>query len=95
MKYLGVLIDEHMSWDEQIYQIKLKLNRSIDIPSKLVVILNTIRIAYHSLFQSYLQYGIKLWGLKNQEIKELTQKLQNRALRKINSKKFHCPIKHS
>ena len=31
---------------------------------------------------------------KKQEIKEIMQKLQNRALRKINFGKFHHPIKH-
>ena len=35
VKYLGVLLDEHMSWNEQIYQIKLKLNHTIAILRKL------------------------------------------------------------
>ena len=35
VKYLGVLLDEHMSWNEQIYQMKLKLNCAIVILSKL------------------------------------------------------------
>ena len=35
VKYLGVLLDEHMSWNEQIYQTKLKLNHAIGILSKL------------------------------------------------------------
>ena len=85
-----------MSWNEQIYQMKLKLNCLIGILSKLRSHsnVNTLRIAYYSLFQSHLQYGIQLWGQKNQEIKEIMQKLQNRALRKINFKKFHHSIKH-
>ena len=37
---------------------------------------------------------IQLWGQKNQEIKEIMQTLHNRALRKINFKKFHHPIRH-
>ena len=59
MKYLAVLLDEHMSWNEQIYQIKLKLNCTMVIFSKLRshANLNTLRIAYYSLFQSHLQYG--------------------------------------
>ena len=95
MKYLGVLLDEHISSDEQIYQIKLKLNRAIGILSKLRshTNVNTLRIAYYSLFQSHLQYGVQLWGQKNQEIKEIMHKLQNRALRKINFKKFHHSMK--
>ena len=96
VKYLGVLLDEQMSWNEQIYQTKLKLNHAIGILSKLCshANVNTLRIAYYSLSQSHLQYGIQLWGQKNQEIKEIMQKLQNCALRKINFKKFHHPIKH-
>ena len=35
MKYLGVLLDEHLSWNEQIYQTKLKLNHTTGILSKL------------------------------------------------------------
>ena len=35
VKHLGVLLDEHMSWNEHIYQIKLKLNHAIGILSKL------------------------------------------------------------
>ena len=94
MKYLGVLLDENISWNEQIYQAKQKLNRAIGTISELPSHANvsTLRIAYYSLFQSHLQYGIQLWGQKNQEIKEIMQKLQNRALRKINFKKFHHPI---
>ena len=62
MKYLGVLLDEHMSWNEQIYQAKLKLNRSISILSKLRshANVNTLRTAYYSLFQSHQQYGVQL-----------------------------------
>ena len=85
-----------MSWNEQIYQIKLKLNHSINILSKLHshANLNTLRTAFYSLFQFHLQYGVQLWGQKNKKIKEMMQKLQNCALRKINFKKFHHSIKH-
>ena len=56
MKYLGVLLDEHMSWNKQIYQTKLKPNRAIGIFSKLRshANVNTLRIACYSLFQSHL-----------------------------------------
>ena len=95
-KYLGVLLDEHMSWNEQIHQIKLKLNRAIGILNKLRshANFNTLIVGYYSLFQSQLQYGVQLWGQKNKKTKKTMQKLQNRALRKINFEKFHHPIKH-
>ena len=48
---MEVLLDEHMSWNEQIYQVKLKLNHTSGILSKLCshANLNTLRIAYYSL----------------------------------------------
>ena len=69
MKYLGVLLDEHMSWNEQIYQGKLKLNRAISILSKLRshANVNTLRTAYYSLFQFHQQYGVQLWAQKTQD----------------------------
>ena len=76
-KYLGVLLDEHMSWNEQIHQIKLKLNRAIGILNKLRshANLNTLRVWYYSLFQSQLQYGVQLWGQKNK--KKLKKQCRN------------------
>ena len=35
VKYLGILLDEHMSWNDQVYQTKLKLNHATGILSKL------------------------------------------------------------
>ena len=60
---MGVLFDEHMSWNEQMRQIKLKLNRVIGILKKLRghVNLNTLRIVYYSLFQSHLQCASQRW----------------------------------
>ena len=62
-----------MSWNEQSYQIKLKLDRAIGILSSHPN-LNTLRLAYYSLFQSHLQYGVQLWGQNNQGIKEIMLK---------------------
>ena len=61
MKYLGVLLDEHLPW--QIYQTKLKLNLAIGILGKRRshANVNALRIAYYPLSQSHLQYGIQLW----------------------------------
>ena len=97
VKYLGILLDEHMSWNDQVYQTKLKLNHATGILSKLCSYanINTLRIAYYSFFQSHLQYGIQLWARKiKKSNKYIMQKLQNHALRKINFKKLLHPIKH-
>ena len=35
VKYLGVLLDEHLTWSPQILHVQMKLNRAIGIISKL------------------------------------------------------------
>ena len=35
VKYLWVLLDEHLHWNEQISQVKMKLHRAMGILSKL------------------------------------------------------------
>ena len=94
VKYLGVLIDEHLLWNKQVAQIKMKFKRAIGMLSKLRINanFNILKTAYHSLFESHLQYGVQLWGQKNNETIKTFQKLQNRALRKIIFKKRHDRI---
>ena len=93
VKYLGVLTDEHLPWSKQIVQIKMRLNRAIDMLSKLRINanFNILKSAYHSLFESHLQYGTHLWGQKSNETITTFQELQNRAL-KITFKKHHDHI---
>ena len=68
----------------------MRLNCAIGMLSKLQRNANfyILKTAYHSLFESHLQYGTQLWGQKNKEITKF-QKLQNCALRKITFKKCH------
>ena len=72
----------------------MRLDRAIGMLSKLRMNanFNILKTAYYSLFESHLQYDIKLWGQKNNETITTFQKLQNRALRKIAFKKRHDRI---
>ena len=89
VKYLGVLLDEHLHWNEQVSQVKVKLNRAIGILSKLRynANLSVLKIIYHSLFGSHLLYSSQIWGVKDSEGTDYFQTLQNRALKKIIIKK--------
>ena len=93
-KCLGILLDEHLSWMKQINWVNSKLNQTIGILSKLrhKTSLPILKIVYHSLFGSNLQYGAQLWGQGNCVNQNNIQNLQNRALRKITFKKFHDPV---
>ena len=89
VKYLGVLLDDHLLWSKQINHVATKLNQSIGILSKLRnrASLKILKMTYHSLFCSHLLYGSQLWGQSNITSQNKIQKLQNRALRKILFKK--------
>ena len=64
VKYLGVLLDEHLHWNKQIPQVKMKLNHAIGIFSKLRynATLSVLQIIYHPLFGSHLIYGLNMGG---------------------------------
>ena len=51
-KHLGVLFDVHLSWNEQVYLIKVKINRFIGILIKLVVMQTKIIYELH-IIQSF------------------------------------------
>ena len=67
VKYLGTLLDEHLLWTKQVNWVNSKLNQTIGILSKLRYNTNLpiLKIVYHSLFGSHLQYGAHLWGQGN------------------------------
>ena len=70
----------------------MRLNCAIRMLSKLRINanFNILKTAYHSLFESHLQYGTQLWDQKNNET--IFQQFQNRALRKITFKKCHSRL---
>ena len=89
VKYLGVLLDDHLLWSKQINHVPAKLNQAIGILSKLRnrASLKILKMTYHSHFCSHLLYGPHLWGQSKITCQNKAQKLQNRALRKILLKK--------
>ena len=68
VKYLEVLIDEHIPWNKQAALIKMRFNRAIGMLSKLRINANfhILNVAYHSLCELDLHYRTQLWGQKKQ-----------------------------
>ena len=63
-KFLGIYIDEHLSWAQHIDYLSKKIARNVGILSKLkhflpMYIMNTL---YYSLILSHLQYCTLLWA---------------------------------
>ena len=83
VKYLGVLLDSHLSWKYHIDNVALKISRIIGVIARLrhLVPFTTLLSIYRSLILPYLSYGLAVWG---QAAKSHLQKifvLQKRVLR--------------
>ena len=86
VKYLGVIIDQHLSWKHHINYIALKISRNIGIISRLrhFVPLKTLLSIYNSLISPYISYGLIAWGQASKSHLEKILILQKRAVRLIN-----------
>ena len=64
IKYLGVVIDSHVSLKEHIYQLSKKISRGIGILAKLhhYVSVTILTQLYSSLTYPFLMYGATIWG---------------------------------
>ena len=86
LKYLGVLLDNRLSWKPHVQRVKTQLSGACGILSKLkhYTTLPVLKFVYNSLIHPYLNYSILNWGrASNATIQPLT-KLQNKAIKIIN-----------
>ena len=63
-KFLGVYIDEHLSWDKHIQQVAAKVSRNVGILQKLRFSIpqSCLMMLYNSLIFPYLHYCCIVWG---------------------------------
>ncbi len=68
-KFLGVVIDENLSWNEHIKALKRKLNHATSTINRLHKFLpeSLYRQLYFTLFESHLSYCISAWGGASQQ----------------------------
>ena len=94
IKYLGILLDEHLSWKPHINELTKKLRRSNSMLSKIrhYVDKNTIRSLYFSTFSPHINYCCQIWGQKGNYHLNRILSLQRSALRIINFKPFHSDV---
>ena len=65
IKYLGLTLDEHITWKPYLVKLRSKLARAVGLLSKVrhCTHLNFLKSAYHALFGSVLNYGCQVWGM--------------------------------
>ena len=87
LKYLGVLIDEHLNWTFHlnVYHAT-KLSRANGMLARIIHFVSqiTIRSIYYGIFRSLLSYSTQIWGQLSDNQLNRIQTLQNKGIRIIN-----------
>ena len=96
-KYLGMAMDEHLTFKNYMDIAKLKLNRANGLLAKLSHYINSIllRTIYYAIFESHLRYRCHLWEQTQAQTQVLQkiEKKQNKAPKIINIKNPWEPSK--
>ena len=82
-RFLGVTIDENLTWDAHIKNLNRKLNYAIAILSRISKDLpkHLYKDLYYTLFESHLSYCISVWGGIPGEKMGKIHKIQKKCIR--------------
>ena len=85
VKFLGLLLDEHLSWKYHLSELSKKLARTCGMFFKIRNLLpfDILLCLYNALFLSFLQYGLIVWGQTYASYTEPIFRLQKKAVRAI------------
>ena len=92
-KYLGLQVDQYLSWDQHVLLITKKISKGIGMLQyvKQYFLLKIIQKMYTSLIEPYFRYCCLVWGCIGTTTLQKLQKLQNRAARVATNSCFDAP----
>ena len=84
-KYLGLLVDERISWNLQIEKMLKRIGQIISFLARLKRCLNesVLKLIYNSMILPYFDYADVIYNSATKDLTDRLQKLQNRAGRII------------
>lgn len=82
-EYLGVTIDDKLSWKQHLDSLCSKLSSGLYVMKRMKNISDhtTTKLTYHALFEAHLRYGIVVWGGTTVSNLQRILVLQKRAIR--------------
>lgn len=85
VNYLGMVIDEKLTWSAHVEKLKPKLRAALACISKIrrSVSLCTVKAIYKALFETHLRYGLLAYGAAFPTILMPLETLQNICLRRM------------
>ena len=91
-KFLGVVIDQKLTWKQHIEYIKGKISKSLAILYKSRNLLNSkaLHLIYYSLIVPYISYCVELWGSTFKTTINPIVKQQKRAIHIINNADYYA-----
>ena len=90
VKYLGVTLDENLSWNEHVQNICNSLKRCFSTFFRVRDFINKkqIKTIYYSLIYSKILYALPVYGLTSKENISHIQRLQNKLLKVLMKKNY-------
>ena len=85
VKYLGLVVDDALTWSQHIDYISTKIARGVGILKRTRSFLpkQSLLTLYQSMTEPYFNYFSIMWGKCNETLLDRLQTLQNRAARVI------------
>ena len=85
VKYLGMIVDDKLTWEQHIEFISEKMVRNTGILKRIrnFIPQESLLLLYHILIEPYLRYCSIVWGQCSESLKDRLQTLQNKAVRTI------------
>ena len=84
-KYLGMIVDDKLTWSQHVDYISSKITRNIGILERIkhFILKESLSLLYHTLIEPYFKYCSIVWGQCSGTLKNKLQILQNKAARTI------------
>ena len=93
-KYLGVLIDANLKWNDQINNVCRKICNGLGVMRRIkpFVPRSSLITIYNTLILPHYEYGMHVWSNCGEANLNKLQKLQNSAMRIILSMPYSAHI---
>ncbi len=93
VKFLGMYLDEYLSWDMHVKNVCGKLSKNLYMIRSVKNLLPSwsLKTLYSSYIHSHLIYGLSIWGtMASKSNLKRVRILQNKALRAVAKAKFNA-----
>ena len=90
VKYLGIIVDNRLTWKEHVDYISKKIIRNFGAikRSRQCITVDSTIVLYRTLIEPYIRYCCNVWGSCGNALLHRLQTLQNRAVRVITNTSF-------